>query len=107
MTDALPRHETLDAREERELRVALLRMRLRSLGIATGLLFGVGLFSATNILILRGGENIGAHLGLLSAYFPGYSVTFVGSLIGFAYAFLVGYIVGRTVGTLYNRLVDA
>ena len=37
-------------------------------------------------------------------YFPGYRVTFAGSLIGFVYAFVLGYAVGRTVVTLYYRL---
>ena len=37
-------------------------------------------------------------------YFPGYSVTWAGSVIGFVYAFVGGYAVGRTIATLYNRL---
>lgn len=69
------------------------------------MLLGGGLFLATNILVLKGGPNVGQHLGLLSQYFPGYSVSFVGSLIGFIYAFVGGYIIGRAIGYVYNRLV--
>jgi hypothetical protein len=72
-----------------------------------GLICGLGLFLATNLLILRGGPNVGQHLGLLRAYFPGYSVTFVGSLIGFVYTFVIGYGLGRVVGTVYNKLVES
>ena len=36
--------------------------------------------------------------------FPGYAVTYGGSLVGFVYAFVVGYAVGRLVGEIYNRL---
>ncbi len=70
-----------------------------------GLLMGGGLFVATNVLVLRGGRNVGQHLSLLSIYFPGYRVTFLGSLVGFVYAFVIGYALGRLIGTLYNRLV--
>lgn len=90
---------------EQDLNDVMLRLNGRSWGIASGLLLGVGLFLATNILVLRGGPEVGKHLGLLRVFFPGYSVTFVGSIIGFIYAFVLGYALGRVVGTVYNRLV--
>ena len=90
---------------EQELQVAIRRLNARAWGIAVGLLLGGGLFVATNILVLKGGPNVGQHLQLLSQYFPGYSVSFVGSLIGFVYAFVGGYIMGRAIGYVYNRLV--
>lgn len=90
---------------ERALQQAIARLNARAWGIAFGLLLGVGLFLATNILVLRGGEEVGPHLGLLGIYFPGYSVTFLGSLIGFVYAFVLGYALGRLVGTIYNRMI--
>jgi hypothetical protein len=90
-----------------ELRIAVRRLNARAWGIAVGLLLGVGLFVATNVLVLRGGENVGQHLGLLAIYFPGYRVTFLGSLVGFIYAFVIGYALGRLIGTLYNRLVGS
>jgi len=90
---------------EQELEVAIRRLNARAWGIAVGMLLGGGLFLATNILVLKGGENVGQHLGLLSQYFPGYSVSFLGSLIGFIYAFVGGYIIGRAIGYVYNRLV--
>ena len=106
MTQPTSLQGALDPREEQALRQVILRMRVRGLGISFGLLCAAGLFAATNILILRGGENVGAHLGLLAAYFPGYSVTFVGSLIGSFYAFLVGYGIGSMIGVVYNHLVE-
>ena len=90
---------------EQELQVAIRRLNARAWGIAVGLLLGGGLFVATNILVLKGGPNVGQHLQLLSNYFPGYSVSFLGSLIGFVYAFVGGYIMGRGIGFVYNRLV--
>lgn len=83
---------------------AIMRLNGRAWGIAMGLLLGGGLFVATNFLVLKGGANVGQHLQLLRVFFPGYSVTFVGSLIGFIYAFVLGYALGRLIGSVYNRL---
>lgn len=91
--------------ESRQLKVALARLNGRAWGIGVGLLLGVGLFLATLYLVLKGGPNMGQHLGLLRTFFPGYSVSIVGSLIGFIYGFVVGYAIGRLIGTAYNRLV--
>jgi hypothetical protein len=88
--------------QQRVIRRSVLSINARAWGISTGLLLGVGLFLATNILVLRGGENVGQHLQLLSIYFPGYQVTFVGSIIGFVYAFVLGYGLGRIIGHVYN-----
>lgn len=85
------------------VRSAVLRINARAWGISTGMLLGLGLFLATNALVLKGGINVGQHLQLLSVYFPGYSVSFVGSLIGFMYAFVLGYGLGRVIGVVYNR----
>ena len=90
---------------EPELRRAIATLNARAWGIAMGLLLGFGLFIATNILVLKGGQRVGQHLGLLHVYFPGYRVTFLGSLVGFVYAFVVGYAFGRLIGTVYNYLL--
>lgn len=90
---------------EQELQTTVLRLNARAWGIAFGLLLGVGLFIATNILVLKGGPRVGQHLNLLRVFLPGYKVTFLGSLIGFVYFFVGGYALGRLVGTLYNKLV--
>ena len=96
------------SQSETEIRRAVRRLNAKAWGLAGGLALGVGLFGATNLLLLRGapeGHPIGPNLGLLAYFFPGYSVSFVGSLIGFVYAFVLGYILGRVVGSMYNRLV--
>ena len=90
---------------EDSLSTAVLRLNARAWGIAVGLMSGLGLFIATNVLVLRGGPEVGPHLRLLSIYFPGYRVTFLGSLVGFVYAFVAGYALGRIIGATYNRLV--
>ena len=97
----------MDQVQENAIRSTVLRLNAQAWGLAFGFLFGLALFSATMFLVLRGGENVGAHLGLLRVYFPGYSVSILGSFVGFAYAFVVGYVTGRLIGLVYNRLADA
>ncbi len=99
--------EMLVDASEQNIHRAVLRLNERAWGVAFGLVLGGGLFVATNVLVLKSGENVGQHLALLAAYFPGYRVTFVGSLIGFVYAFVLGYALGRLVGIVYNRVANA
>jgi hypothetical protein len=82
----------------------LLRLNARAWGIAFGLILGATLFLATNILVLKGGPDAGQHLRLIRVFFPGYTVSFLGSLVGFVYAFVLGYALGRLIGAVYNRL---
>lgn len=82
----------------------MLALNAQAWGISFGLLAGISLFVATNVLVLKGGDDVGRHLALLSAFFPGYRVTFAGSLIGFVYAFVCGWALGRIIGGVYNRL---
>jgi hypothetical protein len=94
----------LTAEEQRILSTVASGAHEQSWGIAVGLLLGLGLFVATNFLVLKGGEPVGPRLSLLSVYFPGYNVSFVGSLVGFVYLFVIGYGIARSIVTIYNRL---
>lgn len=78
-----------------EVHTTLVRANARAWGVATGLLAALGVFAATNVLVLKGGDDVGSHLGRLGNLFPGYDVTFAGSLVGAIYGFVVGYAVGR------------
>lgn len=85
-------------------RQLLVTLNARAWGIAVGLILGGGLFLATNFLVVRSGPDPGRHLALLGNFFPGYSVSFGGSLIGFVYAFVLGYAIGRIIGSVYNAI---
>lgn len=65
-----------------------------ALGMAVGTFVGGGIFAATVILLAKGGEHIGAKLSLLGQFFPSYSVTWAGSLIGLLYGFAMGFLFG-------------
>ena len=54
--------------------------------------------------LIKGGPTVGPTLGLLRAYYPGYSVTWPGAFVGFAYGALTGAVLGWCVATLYNFL---
>ena len=91
-------------REEELLQKAVVRLNEKLLGTVLGFMLGLALFLATNFLVLKGGSNVGQHLGLLGQFFPGYTVTFVGSLIGFGYMFVAGFVVGAVLGAVYNKV---
>lgn len=81
------------------------RLRAGIVAVVSAMVAGFGLFAATLWLVIKGGPNVGQNLGLLRAYFPGYTVTWGGSLVGFAYGALTGAILGWSVASLYNLLV--
>jgi hypothetical protein len=84
----------------------ILHLNAKAQGFATGIVVGLGVFIATNLLVLKGGDVVGPHLSLLGQFFIGYRVTFMGSLIGFAYAFGCGFAGGYCVARLYNWVAD-
>ena len=71
-------------------------------GFSLGTMAGILLALATLVLVLKGGETVGPNLQLLSQYFPGYSVTTQGSLLGLAYGFVSGFIGGWGFACLRN-----
>jgi hypothetical protein len=96
--------DELNELTEEKLFSGLLLLNARVLGIVLGLVCGLGLFIATNWLVLKGGVHVGQNLQLLGQYFIGYRVSFGGSLIGFVYGFAVGSIGGGFLGWLYNKI---
>jgi len=88
------------------VRTRLMRLNATAQGLVTGTVAGLGIFLATNWLVIKGGPVVGPHLALLGQFFLGYRVTFVGSLIGFAYAFVLGFGVAYGVARMYNWLTD-
>jgi hypothetical protein len=99
--------EQLTAEERRVVGKTIARIHEQGWGIAFGFVAAVGLIVATNVLIAQGGTVVGPHLSLLRWYFPGYSVTLGGSLIGGVYAFVLGYGIGRTIAVIYNKLTKS
>ena len=91
---------------ERLVLVELMRLNGAIMGLVLGLVFGFGIFMATIILVIKGGDQVGPHLALLGQFFIGYRVTVGGSLIGFLYGLLFGFIVGYVIASLYNWMAN-
>ena len=75
-----------------------------ALGMSLGTVLGVGLMLATYFILLRGGEVMGETLSLLNQFYPGYTVTAVGGLVGFLYAFVTGFVLGGGYAFLRNAM---
>jgi hypothetical protein len=106
MTDTLPS-------DENKLFNGILRLNTKMLGLALGIMLGLIIFLATNWIVIKGGHTtssgeyiVGPHIQLLSQFFIGYKVSFLGSIIGFAYGFAIGTLIGSITGWIYNRIVD-
>ena len=104
---------TKNRSDEEKLLQAVAFLNAKVLGLILGILLGLAIFIATNWLIIKGPhvtgsgrEVLGPHMQLLSQFFIGYKVSFMGSIIGFLYGFAIGTIAGSLIGWLYNRIVS-
>jgi protoporphyrinogen oxidase len=79
-----------------------LKLDRLAFGLALGVVSGLLLSLVTLVLVLKGGDTVGPTLGLLSQYFPGYSVTKGGSVLGLLYGFLAGFVGGWGFALLRN-----
>ena len=96
----------LEQMQDEALARAVAKLRSGVMATVFGMTCGFGLWVATLWLVIRGGENVGQHLGLLRFYFPGYSVTWGGAFIGLLYGALAGGLVGYVLAWIYNRLAE-
>ena len=78
-----------------------------ALGLAVGIVCGTGLFLATVILLLKGGDVVGPSLSLLGHYLIGYQVTWGGALLGLIEATILGYVIGHACAWFHNSLIDS
>ena len=86
-------------------RAAFARLDVVALAVAMGCVFALVLWFATVMLLTRDtppGVPIGPHLSLLANFFPGYTVSWIGCLVGALYAFLIGCGFGWIVAAVWN-----
>jgi protoporphyrinogen oxidase len=76
-----------------------------ALGTALGCVAGTGLFLATAILLLKGGDPVGPNLSLLGVYLLGYEVTWFGALLGALEASFGGFVLGVMMASSINGLI--
>jgi protoporphyrinogen oxidase len=90
---------------DRNVAAVLVKIDRVAFGVALGAASGLLLLLTTLVLVLKGGGTVGPNLGLLSQFFPGYSVTGAGAVLGLAYGFLSGFVAGWTFGLVRNMIV--
>lgn len=84
---------------------ALAKLDVVAFVTASAAICGTGLLALTLFLVIKGappGIPVGPHLAHLAVFFPGYSVTPVGALIGGLYAGVVGGVAGFLLATFWN-----
>lgn len=92
---------------EQVIEVAFAKLDHLALGIAVGLVSGLGLFLMTILLVLKGGAVIGPNLSLLANFFLGFKVTWLGAFFGLFEAGIGGFILGNLFAWLRNLGVAA
>lgn len=78
-----------------------------ALGVAVGLVSGLGLFLATTVLLLKGKLVVGLTLSLLDHYLWGFEVTWAGAFVGLVEAGAGGFILGCCGAWLRNWSMTA
>jgi hypothetical protein len=86
---------------------AFARFDAVALGGAVGVAAVLGLFLATAVLLVRGGENVGANLSLLGSYFLGFDARWGGAFLGMFEAGIGGFAFGWLLAKLINLLIAA
>ena len=75
------------------------------LGLAFGVISGLGIFGITALHLVSGLKGNGLPLYLLAQYFRGYEVSWSGAFIGLAWGFVVGFVAGWLLGFVHNFTV--
>jgi protoporphyrinogen oxidase len=82
---------------------SIIRINTTVVAVMGAFFVGTTLWLATAILLLRGGENVGKHLSLLSMFLPGYEMTWAGAWIGCLWGLLIGAVSGAILYWSYSR----
>jgi len=98
------RQLTRQSDEGFEVSRVVAHIHMAVLALVCALMGGIGLFTMTAWLVIKDGTPVGPHLGLLSQYFPGYSVTWGGSFVGLFYSAVVGGVGGWLIAAIYHSV---
>ena len=77
-----------------------MELHKRALGIALGLIWGLGLMLGTWWLLIVGSP--GGSIAKIGAFYKGYSYSFIGGIIGFIWGFVDGFVCGFLIAWIYN-----
>ena len=94
------------ARSSEALEHAVVKLHGHFLGLALGGIAALGLLITTNLLVIRGTADESVHAALLAHFFPGYSVSVPGSIVGAIEILIITYLACLLLGAIYNRVAD-
>ena len=78
-----------------------MKINIKALALSMGILGGLAVFLLTVWFLVMGYSGI--LLGKLGSVYLGYSVSWIGAIIGFVYGFFDGLIGGALIGYFYNK----
>jgi ribose/xylose/arabinose/galactoside ABC-type transport system permease subunit len=76
-----------------------MNLRKRALGLSLGVVWGLAVFVVTILATMRGR---GDTLLLLRGYYPGFTVSYLGSLVGLVWGFVNGFVGGVLIAWFYD-----
>jgi len=80
-----------------------MKLSLKALSLSLGLVWAGAVFLTTLLSIFTGyGEEF---LNLIASLYPGYTISWAGSIIGLIYAFVDGFICALIFGLIYNSFI--
>lgn len=82
-----------------------MKLNIKALGLTSGILWGVAVLLTTYWIVIT--DSGGSTLALLHKFYFGYSVSWLGGIIGLFWGFVDGFITGALFAWLYNKLAAA
>ena len=79
-----------------------MKLNIKAFGLTCGILWGLAVLLSTYWIIVTGSP--GNTLALLQKFYFGYSVSWVGGIIGLIWGFVDGFVFGAIFVWLYNKL---
>ncbi|MBU0528956.1 hypothetical protein KKF86_04270 [bacterium] len=78
-----------------------MKINTKALALSTGIITGLAVFLLTAWFLIMGYS--GTFLAKLGSVYLGYSVSWLGAIIGLVYGFFDGLIFGALLGFIYNK----
>lgn len=88
--------------DEELIEIVFAKLDPVAMGVAVGTVSGLLIFTATAILIIKGGPVVGPNLSLLGNFLFGFQVTWSGALLGFLEGGIGGFALGYWGGSFRN-----
>jgi hypothetical protein len=78
-----------------------MKLNVKAFALSAGILWGAVMLVVTLVELWRGA---GQHIALLGGIYPGYQISYLGSIAGLLYGFVTAGILGALLAWLYNML---